>query len=100
MNPDHQAACNIVRKLFSHINLCLQSDRSKVKLNMLEKGVIKGMLSDKTLNGINNYINNMSDADIKNLMDDLQTEFSRRNKSVNSTLNSSTVSLPRLLHMK
>ncbi len=75
---DYDIACNIVRKIFSHINLCIQSDRSRVKLNMLEKGMIKGMLSDKTLIGINGYVRNMNPIDINNLMNDLEIEFKKR----------------------
>lgn len=77
---DYDIACNVVVKLFHHINLCIQSDRSKVKLNMLEKGIIKGMLSDRTLNGINGYVRNMYPMDVKILMDDLETEFKKRRK--------------------
>jgi hypothetical protein len=78
METDATIACNIVRKLFKHINDCLQNDRSKIKLNMLEKGAIKTMLSEKALNGINRYIVNMNQYDIKILMDDLEVEIKKR----------------------
>lgn len=78
METDAVIACNIVKKLFKHINSCLQNDRSKVKINMLEKGMIKGMLSEKALNGINNYILNMNTYDIKLLIDDLDVEVKKR----------------------
>jgi len=80
MESDSIIATNIVRKLFKHINSCLQSDRSKVKLNMFEKGMIKGMLNDKSLNGINNYILNMNTYDVKILIDDLESEIDKRKK--------------------
>lgn len=78
MESDSVIATNIVRKLFFHINSCLTSDRSKIKLNMLEKGMIKGMLGEKTLNGINGYIVNMNPNDIKNLIDDIENEIKKR----------------------
>ena len=77
---DYNIACNIVVKLFYHINMCIQGDRSKVKLNALEKGIIKGMLGDKVLNGINGYVRNMYPLDVRNLMDDLEVEFKKRRK--------------------
>ncbi len=77
---DYDIACNIVRKIFSHINLCIQGDRSKVKVNMIEKGMIKGMLSDRTLNGINSYVRNMYPGDVNILMNDLEIEFRKRKR--------------------
>ncbi len=73
-------AQNIVRKLFYHINMCLTTDRSRTKLNMLEKGIIKGMLSDKTIGGINGYIANMYPGDVESLMNDIETEIKKRGK--------------------
>lgn len=80
MESDYTIACNIVRKIFTHINLCVQGDRSKVKLNMFEKGVIKGMISEKTLKGINGYVMNMYEPEVKRLMDDIELEVSKRKK--------------------
>ncbi len=79
MESDSTIACNIVRKLFQHINSCVEGNRSKTRINMLEKGIIKGMLSDKTLNGINGYVLNMYPMDVKNLMNDIEIEIKKRN---------------------
>lgn len=65
---DALIATNIVKEVFYNINLCIQEDRSKVRLNMFEKGAIKGLIGKKTLDGINNYVLNMYPDDIKNLM--------------------------------
>lgn len=81
METDSTIACNIVKTIFKHINLCLQNDRSRQKVNMFEKGVIKGMLGDRTLNGINNYIFNMYPLDVKNLMNDLEEEIKKRQRT-------------------
>jgi hypothetical protein len=75
---DSLIATNIVRKIFKNINSCIQGDRSKIKLNMLEKGMIKGLLTDKSLNGINNYITNMNTFDLKILIDEIEVEIKSR----------------------
>ena len=78
MSTDYAIATKIVEKLFGHINDCIQNDRSNVKLGMIEKGIISGMLSQKTLNGINRYIINMYPNDIKKLMNDIESEVEKR----------------------
>ena len=78
MTNDHIIATKIVDLLFKHINMCIKLDRSKVKLNPFEKGIISGMLSDKTAKGINNYILNMYPSDIKILMNDIESEIKKR----------------------
>ncbi len=75
---DSAIAIHIVEKIFQHINDCIQNDKSQVKLNMLEKGIIKGMLSSGTLKGINNYVQNMYQNDVKNLMNDIEAEVKKR----------------------
>lgn len=66
--------CNIVDILFDQILLCIKMDRSYMKLNMFEKSVIQGMLSDKVKNGIKNYVLNMYDEDIRLLVKDIHKE--------------------------
>lgn len=77
---DYTIASEIVRKIFKHINLGIQNDRSRRRLNMFEKGIIRGMLSDNTMNGINDYVKNMYPEDIKALIDDLESEMRKRKK--------------------
>ncbi len=77
-NNDALIATRIVGKIFYHINLCLENDRSKIKLTMLEKGIIRGMLSNKTLNGINGFVLNMHPREVKNLMNDISAEIAKR----------------------
>ena len=78
MESDSVIAGNIVRTIFKHINLCLKTNNSKVRINMFEKGAIQGMLNDKVLNGINSYINNMNPMAIKSLMDEIDFEIKKR----------------------
>lgn len=75
---DAQIACTIVDVLFDQISSCIKSDKSKVKLSFFAKGMIQGMLGDKTKNGIKEYVNNMYDKDINNLLDGIQKELDKR----------------------
>lgn len=77
-DKDAIIACNIVRLVFQNINDCCQRDRSAKKLNMIEKGLIKSMLGEKTLKGIDDYLVNMYPADVKKLMDEIEIEVSKR----------------------
>lgn len=77
-NNDAMIAGAIVERIFYEIGSCVQGDRSKVKLNMFEKGVIGGMMSDKVKNGIKNYVFNMSDQGIKNLLNGIQLDLNKR----------------------
>lgn len=73
-----QIACAIVRIIFKNVNSCIQGDRSKVKLNMFEKGVIGGMVNNRVINGINNYVENMSEADLNILLTEIDKELDKR----------------------
>lgn len=75
---DAQIACAIIDVLFDQISSCIKSDKSKMKLNFFAKGMIQGMLGDKTKNGIKEYVNNMYDKDINTLLDDIQKELDNR----------------------
>lgn len=80
VNQDAIIAQNIVKKIFFNIKMCLTFERSKVKLSSLDKLIINQMLTDKTTTGINDYIANMHDSDIKQLIDEIQEEISKRKK--------------------
>ena len=75
---DAQIACTIIDVLFDQISSCIKSDKSQIKLNFFAKGVIQGMLGDKTKSGIKEYVNNMYDKDINTLLDDIQKELDNR----------------------
>lgn len=70
----------IVDTIFREVNSCVQGDRSKIKLNMFEKGVIGGMLNSKVQNGIKNFILNMNDNDVKIMLDGIQRELNKRKR--------------------
>jgi hypothetical protein len=72
------AACNIVNHIFRYIDICLKDDKSKVKLSLFAKSFIKGMLTNNVKTGIDNFIRNMNDQEIRSLLDDIQYELDKR----------------------
>jgi hypothetical protein len=72
------AACNIVNHIFHYIDICLREDKSKVKLSLFAKSFIKGMLTNNVKNGIDNFIRNMNNKEIRSLLDDIQYELNKR----------------------
>lgn len=72
------AACNIVRHIFHYIDICLDSDKSKVKLSLFSKSFIKGILTNKVKDGVEDFIRNMNDREIRSLLDDIQYELNKR----------------------
>lgn len=75
---DTDAACNIVGRIFQSIDLCLKEDKSKVKLSLFTKSFIKGILTNAVRNGIDDFIKNMNDQEIRFLLDDIQRELDKR----------------------
>ncbi len=75
---DTDAACNIVNHIFHYIDICLKNDKSKVKLSLFAKSFIKGMLTSNVRNGIDDFIRNMNDHEIRSLLDDVQRELDKR----------------------
>lgn len=72
------AACNIVNHIFRYIDICLNDDKSKVKLSLFAKSFIKGMLTSNVKNGIDDFIRNMNDREVRSLLDDIQHELDKR----------------------
>lgn len=75
---DTDAACNIVSHIFRSIDMCLKEDKSKVKLNLFAKSFIKGILTSSVKTGIDDFIRNMDDREIRSLLDDIQHELNKR----------------------
>ena len=72
------AACNIVNHIFRYIDICLKDDKSKAKLSLFAKSFIRGMLTNNVKNGIDDFIRNMNDREIRSLLDDIQNELDKR----------------------
>jgi len=80
ISQDADIACKIIDSMFDQINRCLQQDRSRVKVNMLTKGIVGKLLGNGTRNRIKEYLINMYDNDIRELLDDIQKEMNKRKK--------------------
>ena len=77
-NIDPQVACKVVDHIFNYIDVCLKEDKSKIKLSLFAKSFIRGILTDGVRNGINDFIFNMNDKEVKALLDDMQKELNKR----------------------
>lgn len=77
-NIDSDVACNVVDHIFRYIDICLKDDKSKFKLSIFAKSFIRGMLTDSVKNGINDFILNMNDKEVKAMLDDMQKELNKR----------------------
>lgn len=75
---DTDAACNIVSHIFRYIDICLKDDKSKVKLSLFAKSFIKGVLTSNIKNGIDDFVRNMNDQEVRSLLDDIQHELNKR----------------------
>ncbi len=68
-------ACDILEKLYWHVGESLRRDRSSIKLNLFEKGLVGSGLN-RVMPGTKEYIQGMSLEDIKLLLDDILGRFS------------------------
>lgn len=79
VSTDAQIACNILDRLYWHVGESLRMDRSSVKLNLFEKGIVSSGLS-RVMPGTKEYIEGMYSEDIKILLDDIEKELAKRKK--------------------
>ncbi len=77
-NIDSQVACKVVDHIFNYIDICLKDDKSKFKLSLFAKSFIRGILTENVRSGINNFILNMNDKEVKAMLDDMQKELNKR----------------------
>ncbi len=77
-NIDSKVACDVVDHIFRYIDVCLKDDKSKMKLSLFAKSFIRGILTESVRNGINNFILNMNDKEVKAMLDDMQKELHKR----------------------
>ena len=75
---DTDTACNIVHHIFSSIDVCLKEDKSKVKLSGFTKSFIRSILTGGVKSGIDDFIRNMNDKEIRALLNDIQSELDKR----------------------
>ena len=77
-NIESEVACNVVDHIFRYIEICLKEDKSKMKLSLFTKSFIRGILTDNVRNGIDNFIMNMNDKEVRAMLDDMQKELNKR----------------------
>ncbi len=77
---DADISCNIVDHIFRHIDLCLKENKSKFQISLFARSFIRGILTDNVKGGINNFLKNMNDEDIRSLLDNIQIELNKRQK--------------------
>lgn len=73
-NNDPEVAKNIIDILFASINENLKNDK---KMNAFMKGIISSQLPG-IRDGSKNFINDMSNVNIKKLLDDIQNQLRNR----------------------
>jgi hypothetical protein len=80
LDTDIDIACDIVDHIFRHIDLCLKENKSKYQISLFARSFIRGILTDNVKGGINNFLKNMNDEDIRELLDNIQIELDKRHK--------------------
>lgn len=78
-SKDMDIACAIIDILFRHVYNCINENRSSVKLNMFQRGMIGGVLGN-TRDGTKSYVHGMTKEDVSILLDDLEKELKKRRK--------------------
>jgi len=79
LSIDTEIAINLIDILFKHVLSSIQYDRSSVKLNAFQRGMIGGVLQN-TSNGTKSYIRGMRRDDISILLNDIEKELMDRHK--------------------
>lgn len=81
LNPDAEIINNIIDVIFKQIGECLVTDRSNMKLNILQKSAIQGFLhtffGKTTREGMREYIDNMYPEDLKEVVSSIEKETKR-----------------------
>ena len=80
LSIDTEIAINLIDILFKHVLSSIQYDRSSVKLNAFQRGMIGGVVG-KTRDGTTDYVIGMRSDDIKLLLDDIEKELMKRKRT-------------------
>ncbi len=80
-NPDAEIINNIIDEIFKQIGQCLITDRSNMKLNIIQKSAIQGVLhtffGKTTREKMREYIDNMYPEDLKEMVNRIEKETKR-----------------------
>lgn len=78
-----EVACNIINIIFKYVNICLKEDKSKRKINKLEKSFIQSIINSRTVDGIKAFVKDMNDKEVELLLTEIQKELDTRNLLIN-----------------
>ena len=65
-------ASDILGIIFNHIGICVKGGKSKKEVTFVAKTLIGAFLNERTKNGINEFIFNMEDKEVDELMLEIQ----------------------------
>lgn len=85
VNEDARIATEIVGSIFRCVNICLKYNKSKKEISPFAKTVISALLTDKTRNGLDDYLLNMDDVEVVRLLDEIQISLNKRRKNVDKS---------------
>jgi hypothetical protein len=77
-SQDADIACTVVDLIFKYVDMCLRENKSKYQVSLFAKSFIRGILNDNVKEGINSFVTNMNDNEIKAMLDDIQKELNKR----------------------
>lgn len=80
INNDSQVSSEVIKYIFRQYRKCLESDRSKIRINMFTKGLLKASVKESTIEDTANYVSNMYEYDLKELLDGIESIMKKRNK--------------------
>ena len=79
-NNDAEISSEVIKYIFRQYKKCLEQDRSKIRINMFVKGVLQASVKEATIDSTANYVSNMYDYDLKELLDGIENIMKKRNK--------------------
>lgn len=79
-NNDAEISSEVIKYIFRQYKKCLEQDRSKIRINMFVKGVLQASVKESTIDSTANYVSNMYDYDLKELLDGIENIMKKRNK--------------------
>ena len=79
-NNDAEISSEVIKYIFRQYKKCLEQDRSKIRINMFVKGVLQASVKESTIDSTANYVSNMYDYDLKELLEGIENIMKKRNK--------------------
>ncbi|MDD3474361.1 MAG: hypothetical protein PHP08_00475 [Candidatus Dojkabacteria bacterium] len=80
VNNDAQISSEVIKFIFREYRKCLEHDRSKIRINGFTKGLLQASVRESTINSTAEYVSNMYDHDLKELLDGIENIMKKREK--------------------